>query len=71
MTDQYGYVCDDDVEVTTANAGRELVFSHCGAGTKHASSWGPIHHAKVIEGRLEGVVTLDRFLFRWTGIRVQ
>ena len=70
MTDQYGFSCATDTEVTRVNVGRELVFSHCGAGTKHAKSWGPVHHAKIVDGRIEGVVTSDRYLFRWSGVRV-
>ena len=70
MVDQYGYECSTTSQVMLTNAGRDLVFAHCGAGTKNPESWSPIHHTKIVEGQLQGVVTTNRYLFRWTGVRV-
>ncbi len=68
FTDQFGFECKGKPMV--ANYGKELVFEFCGGlGTKSPSNWSPIHHAKVVEGKLHGVVTTNNYLFTWVGVR--
>ena len=69
FTSQYDYECKGTP--MSVNQGLELVFEFCsGIGTKHSTSWSPIHHAKVINGKLYGVVTDKRYLFKWIGTKV-
>lgn len=68
FTDQYEYECIG--APMHANQNQELVFEFCGTlGTKNSSTWSPIHHAKVVNGELHGVVTSNRYLFKWVGKR--
>ena len=70
FTDQYDYKCE--AKPMSTNRGLELVFTFCsGLGTKSSLSWSPIHHAKIINGKLHGVVTSNRYLFKWVGERGQ
>lgn len=64
--DQYGNSCKG--EAKPVNINRELIFEYCGTlGTKSSTSWGSIHHAKIVNGKLHGVVTSNQFLFSWVG----
>ncbi len=66
FTDQYNYTCSG--MAMSANNGREIVFEFCGGlGTKHNHAWGPIHHAKIVNGQLHGTVTTNQHLFNWVG----
>ena len=68
--DQNDYKCEGTPLM--ANRGKEMVFEFCsGLGTKSPHTWGPIHHAKIIDGKLHGVVTNNRYLFTWVGVRQQ
>ncbi len=68
FTDQYNYECEG--QPMSTNRGLELVFTFCsGLGTKSPLSWSPIHHAKIVDGKLHGVVTSNRYLFKWVGER--
>ncbi len=68
FTDQFNYECKG--KPMLANQGKELVFEFCGGlGTKSPLSWSPIHHAKVVKGKLHGVVTSNIYLFSWVGVR--
>ena len=68
LTDQFDFECEGSPLVV--NRDSEIVFAFCGGGgTKSPSSWSPLHHAKVVEGNLQGVVTSDRYLFKWVGTR--
>lgn len=70
FTDQFDYKCSG--KAMSVNNGRELVFEFCsGFGTKHDNAWGPIHHAKIINGQLHGTVTANQYLFKWVGKRVE
>ena len=70
FTDQYGYECE--TKPMSTNRSQELIFTFCsGLGTKSPLSWSPIHHAKIVDGKLHGVVTSNRFLFEWVGDRQQ
>lgn len=67
--DQFDYECN--TKPLIVNRGNELVFNYCsGLGTKSPMAWSPIQHAKLIEGKLHGVVTTNRYLFKWLGERV-
>jgi len=68
FTDEYGDRCE--VQSIIQNEGQEIVFGYCdGSSTKHPDNWAPIHHAKLVNGKLEGVVTREKYLFRWIGER--
>jgi hypothetical protein len=68
FVDQFEFKCEGTPLL--ANEGKELVFEYCsGLGTKSPRNWGPIHHAKIIDGKLRGVVTNNRYLFTWVGVR--
>jgi hypothetical protein len=56
--------------VAVINRGRDLIFVHGGLGTKEPESFCPVHHAKLVNGKLEGVVTANGKLFEWIGERV-
>jgi hypothetical protein len=69
-TDQQGH--SDRFElVAIVNQGRDLLLVHGGAGAKDAHSFSPIHHVKLVDGRLRGVVTTDEKLFEWVAERQQ
>ena len=65
--DQYNYECKLPI-LEIINEGKDIVFIHCGT-TKHKTSYIPIHHAKIINGELRGVVTTTNRLFEWVGKR--
>jgi len=70
FTDQYDFTCSGTA--MSANKNREIVFEFCSKlGTKHDIAWGPIHHAKLVDGKLQGVVTSSQYLFKWVGNRVK
>ncbi len=70
FTDQYDYTCLGTA--MSANNGREIVFEFCSdLGTKHDIAWGPIHHAKLVNGKLYGAVTTNKHLFNWVGKRAK
>jgi hypothetical protein len=70
FTDQYKFTCTGTA--MSVNNGKEVVFEFCsGLGTKSEMAWGPIHHAKLVQGRLQGAVTTNQHLFNWAGTRVQ
>ena len=61
--DQTGYECDFEL-IEIINDGHELILGHCG-GTKHASSWAPIHKVKMVDGLLHGIVVTSEKRFEW------
>jgi hypothetical protein len=63
--DQFDKTCEVKGPMVL-NDGLDLVFPSCGV-TKHPGSFAPIHHAKVIDGKLRGVVTTKEKLFEWVG----
>ena len=63
--DQFKQSCRIE-EFLLINAGRDLVFSWCGT-TKHSDSFTPIHHVKLSNGQLRGVVSTTEKLFEWVG----
>lgn len=68
FTDQYDNECEAIPLIT--NRKNEIIFTYCsGLGTKHPESWSPIHHAKYINGKIHGVVTSQRYLFKWIGTK--
>jgi len=67
--DQYGFECDFEL-IELVNNGHELLLGHCG-GTKHSTSWTPIHKVKMIEGRLHGLVITSNKKFEWVAERKQ
>jgi hypothetical protein len=67
-TDQQGH--SDSFElVAVVNRGRDLLLVHGGAGTKDPRSFSPVHHAKLVDGRLRGVVIAEEKLFEWVAER--
>ncbi len=67
FTDQFSFSCASTA--FSASKKNEIVFQFCGGGVKSELSSAPIHHAKVVDGKLLGVVTTDRHLFNWVGER--
>jgi len=67
-TDQQGYSGAFEL-VAVVNQGRDLLLVHGGAGTKDARSFSPVHHVKLVDGKLRGVVTTDDKLFEWVAER--
>ena len=64
IVDQSGGSCEvQPLEISTK---QEFVFAFC-YPTKHSGAWSPIHHAKLIDGKLHGVVTNKDYLFSWLG----
>jgi len=69
-TDQTGY--SDDFELAAVvNQGRDLLLVHGGAATKDPNSLSPIHHVKLVGGKLRAVVTAHDKLFEWVAERRQ
>lgn len=66
-TDQHDFSCAFEV-LQVLNQGRDLLLGHCGE-TKSAEAYAPIHHAKLRDGKLHGVVTTDEKLFEWIAVR--
>lgn len=66
--DQFGYECTFPM-IAFINAGQDLLFTMCGT-TKHPESFAPVHHAKVIDGKLVGIVFTTEKMFEWEGRRV-
>lgn len=66
--DQWDY--SDEFElIAVINQGRDLLLVHGGAGTKEPSALSPIHHVKLVKGKLHGVVTSHDKLFEWIAER--
>ena len=61
--DQHDYECDFEF-VALINDGHELLLGHCG-GTKHSTSWAPIHKVKIVDGKLHGLVVTSDKKFEW------
>jgi hypothetical protein len=66
-TDQQDFSCTFPV-VLVLNHGRDLVLAHCGE-TKSPDAYAPIHHVKLLNGKLHGVVTTNEKLFEWVATR--
>jgi hypothetical protein len=67
-TDQHGY--SDTFElVAVVNKGNDLILVHGGAGTKSPEALSPIHHAKLVKGKLHAVVISHTKLFEWIAER--
>ncbi|WP_109763414.1 hypothetical protein [Pleionea mediterranea] len=70
FTDQHNYTCSGSA--MSVNNSNEIVFEFCGGlGTKSELAWEPIHHAKLVQGKLHGVVTTNQHLFNWVGERAK
>jgi hypothetical protein len=66
-TDQWGHPGEFEL-VAVVNHGRDLLLVH-GGGTKEPESFSPIHHVKLVKGKLHGVVTSREKLFEWVAER--
>ncbi len=55
--------------VAVINQGRDLLLVHGGAGTKEPTALAPIHHVKLVKGKLHAVVTSHDKLFEWIAER--
>ena len=66
-TDQWDYSGKFEL-VAVVNEGHDLLLVHEG-GTKSAEALSPIHHVKLIKGRLHAVVTSHEKLFEWIAER--
>jgi hypothetical protein len=67
-TDQSEYSSEFEL-VAVVNQGHDLLLVHGGAGTKNPESLSPIHHVKLVRGKLHAVVTSHDKLFEWTAER--
>jgi hypothetical protein len=67
-TDQWKYSSDFEL-VAVVNRGRDLLLVHGGAGTKDPRAFSPVHHVKLVEGKLHAVVTSHEKLFEWIAER--
>jgi len=66
--DQFDYHCTFPM-LEIVNDGHDLLFVMCGT-TKLSESFMPVHHAKVIDGKMVGVTLTREKLFEWEGQRV-
>ena len=66
-TDQWDYSGKFEL-VAVINEGHDLLLVHEG-GTKDPESLSPIHHVKLIHGKLHAVVTTREKLFEWIAER--
>lgn len=66
-TDQWDYSGRFEL-VAVINDGRDLLLVHEG-GTKSQEALSPIHHVKLVKGKLHAVVTSDDKLFEWIAER--
>jgi hypothetical protein len=66
-TDQRGVACEFEV-AALLNRGRDLLLAPCGE-TKSPEAYAPIHHVKLRDGKLVGVVTTNQRLFEWVAVR--
>ena len=67
-TDQWNYSGEFEL-VAVVNEGRDLLLINGGAGTKAAEARSPVHHVKLVKGRLHVVVTSHDKLFEWIAER--
>jgi len=67
-TDQWDYSGEFEL-VAVINQGRDLLLVHGGAGTKEPTALSPIHHVKLVNGKLHAVVTSHDKLFEWIAER--
>ena len=67
-TDQWDYSSEFEL-VAVINQGRDLLLVHGGAGTKEPTALAPIHHVKLVNGKLHAVVTSQDKLFEWIAER--
>jgi hypothetical protein len=67
-TDQSDYSGEFEL-VAVINQGRDLLLVHGGAGTKSPEALSPIHHAKLVNGKLHAIVTSHTKLFEWIAER--
>jgi len=65
--DQFGNECSFAL-VTVFNGGNDLLLIGCGS-TKESGSYAPIHHVKLKNNKLIGVVTTNDKLFEWVAER--
>jgi hypothetical protein len=66
-TDQWEYSGSFEL-VAVVNDGHDLLLVHQG-GTKSPEALSPIHHVKLVKGKLHAVVTSHDKLFEWTAER--
>ena len=67
-TDQWGYSGEFEL-VSVINQGHDLLLVNGGAGTKNPESYSPIHHVKLVKGKLHAIVTSHDKLFEWVAER--
>jgi len=66
--DQWEYSSEFEL-VAVINQGHDLILVNGGAGTKNPESYSPIHHVKLVKGKLHGVVSSHDKLFEWVAER--
>jgi hypothetical protein len=66
--DQFDYANSFEL-VAVVNKGRDLLLVHGGEGTKAAEALSPIHHVKLVKGRLHAVVMTNIKCFEWIAER--
>jgi hypothetical protein len=67
-TDQWKYSSEFEL-VAVINQGHDLLLVQGGAGTKDPEALSPIHHVKLIKGKLHATVTSHDKLFEWIAER--
>lgn len=67
-TDQWDFSSEFEL-VAVINQGRDLLLVHGGTGTKEPTALSPIHHVKLVKGKLHAVVTSHDKLFEWIAER--
>jgi hypothetical protein len=67
-TDQWDYSSEFEL-VAVVNEGRDLLLVNGGAGTKEPQALSPVHHVKLVKGKLHAVVTSHDKLFEWIAER--
>ncbi|HMF60481.1 MAG TPA: hypothetical protein VK595_08920 [Vicinamibacterales bacterium] len=67
-TDQWKYSSEFEL-VAVINQGHDLLLVHGGAGTKNPEALSPVHHVKLVKGKLHAVVTSGDKLFEWIAVR--
>ena len=66
-TDQWKYSGKFEL-VAVVNGGHDLLLVHEG-GTKSPEALSPVHHVKLVKGKLRAVVTSHEKLFEWIAER--
>ena len=66
--DQFEYRCKFPL-IEEVNNGNDLIFTNCGK-TKSLNAYSPIHHVKLLNGKLAGIVFTNKKVFEWKGERI-